>query len=266
MYLMKYLQLIVLCISGLVAVTTAHAQSAAPMAKVNGVVIPNARFDIVMKGLTAQGQKDTPETRKAVRDDLIKQEILAQEAIRKGLDKVPEIATQIKITRQSVLIRALQADFIKDHPVTEKELRKEYEAVSAATLGDQEYNPRHILVSTEEEAKDIITRIKKGSKFEQMAKDKSTDDGSKNKGGELGWTSARSYAQPFAEALVKLKKGQMTQQPVKTSFGWHIIRLDGMRPLKIPPFKEVKQKVQQRVLQRKFADYLEELRDKAKIE
>ncbi len=263
MHLMKFSQLIVLCISGLVAVTTAHA---APVAKVNGVAIPNARLELVMKGLSAQGQKDTPETRKAVRDDLIKQEVLSQEAIRKGLDKTPDIATQMTITRQSVLIRALQSDFIEHNKPTEKEVRKEYEAVTAASMGDQEYNPRHILVSTEEEAKDVIRSLKKGAKFDQLAKDKSTDDGSKNKGGELGWSSARSYAQPFAEALVKLKKGEITQQPVKTSFGWHVIRLDGIRPLKIPPYEEVKGKVLQRVLQRKFAAYLEELRSKAKIE
>ena len=263
MHLMKFSQLIVLCISGLVAVSTAHA---APVAKVNGVAIPNSRLELVMKGLSAQGQKDTPETRKAVRDDLIKQEVLSQEAIRKGLDKTPDVATQMKITRQSVLIRALQSDFIANNKPTDKEVRKEYEVVTAASMGDQEYNPRHILVSTEEEAKDVIRSLKKGAKFEQLAKDKSTDDGSKNKGGELGWSSARSYAQPFAEALVKLKKGEITQQPVKTSFGWHVIRLDGIRPLKIPPYEEVKGKVLQRVLQRKFAAYLEELRGKAKIE
>jgi peptidyl-prolyl cis-trans isomerase C len=260
---MKFLQLIVLCISGLLAVTTAYT---APMAKVNGVAIPNERLELVMKGLSAQGQKDTPETRKAVRDDLIKQEILSQEAIRKKLDKTPDIQTQIEITRQSVLIRALQSDFIANNQPSEKELRKEYEAVSAASMGDQEYNPRHILVSTEAEAKDIIASIKKGAKFEQLAKDKSTDDGSKNKGGELGWSSAKSYAEPFADALVKLKKGEMTQKPVKTSFGWHVIRNDGVRPLKIPPYEEVKDKVIQRVLQRQFAAYLEELRKKAKIE
>ena len=262
MHLMKFSQLIVLCISGLVAVSTAHA---APVAKVNGVAIPNSRLELVMKGLSAQGQKDTPETRKAVRDDLIKQEVLSQEAIRKGLDKTPDVATQMKITRQSVLIRALQSDFIANNKPTDKEVRKEYEVVTAASMGDQEYNPRHILVSTEEEAKDVIRSLKKGAKFEQLAKDKSTDDGSKNKGGELGWSSARSYAQPFAEALVKLKKGEITQQPVKTSFGWHVIRLDGIRPLKIPPYEEVKGKVLQRVLQRRFAAYLEELRGKAKI-
>jgi peptidyl-prolyl cis-trans isomerase C len=260
---MKFSQLIVLCISGLVAVSTAHA---APVAKVNGVAIPNSRLELVMKGLSAQGQKDTPETRKAVRDDLIKQEVLSQEAVRKGLDKTPDVATQMKITRQSVLIRALQSDFIAHNKPTDKEVRKEYEVVTAASMGDQEYNPRHILVSTEEEAKDVIRSLKKGAKFEQLAKDKSTDDGSKNKGGELGWSSARSYAQPFAEALVKLKKGEITQQPVKTSFGWHVIRLDGIRPLKIPPYEEVKGKVLQRVLQRRFAAYLEELRGKAKIE
>ena len=262
MQLIKFLQLIVLCVSSFLFVTT-HA---APLAKVNGVAIPQSRLELVMKGLTSQGQKDTPETRKAIRDDLIKQEVLAQEAIRKKLDKDPDISTQIMITRQSVLIRALQADFIKNNNPAEKELRDEYQAVTAASMGDQEYNPRHILVSTEAEAKDIIAKLKKGGKFEQIAKDKSTDDGSKNKGGELGWSSARSYTQPFAEALVKLKKGEITEKPIKTSFGWHVIRLDGMRPLKIPPFAEVKQKVQQRVLQRKFQAYLEELRGKAKIE
>lgn len=263
MQLIKFLQLTVLCMYGLVVVTTTHA---APLAKVNGVAIPKSRLELVMKGLIAQGQKDTPETRKSVRDDLIKQEVLAQEATRKKLDKDPDISTQIMITRQSVLIRALQADFIKNNSPGEKELREEYQAVSAASMGDQEYNPSHILVSTEAEAKDVIAKLKKGGKFEQIAKDKSTDDGSKNKGGELGWSSARSYTEPFAKALVKLKKGEITQKPVKTSFGWHVIRLDGMRPLKIPPFEEVKKKVMQRVLQQKFQAYLEELKGKAKIE
>ena len=263
MQLIKFLQLIVLYISTLIVATTIQA---APLAKVNGVAIPKSRLELVMKGLIAQGQKDTPETRNAVRDDLIKQEVLSQEAIRKKLDKDPDISTQIMITRQSVLIRALQADFIKNNNPAEKELREEYQAVSAASMGDQEYNPRHILLSTEAEAKDIIAKIKKGGKFEKIAKDKSTDDGSKNKGGELGWSSARSYSQPFAEALIKLKTGEITEKPVKTSFGWHIIRLDGMRPLKIPPFEEVKQKVQQRVLQQKFKTYLEKLKEKAKIE
>ncbi|TFH12536.1 MAG: peptidylprolyl isomerase [Nitrosomonadales bacterium] len=263
MQLIKFSQLIMLFIFGLVVVTTTHA---APAAKVNGVAIQNSHIELIVKSLATQGQKDTPEIRKAVLDDLIKQEVLAQEAIRKKLDKDPTVATQIQMSRQSVLIKALQADFIKNNDPSEQELRKEYEAVSAASMGDQEYNPRHILVSTEAEAKDIIASIKKGSKFEEIAGDKSTDDGSKNKGGELGWSSARSYAEPFAEAMVKLKVGEMTQTPVKTSFGWHVIRLDGMRPLKIPPFAEVKDKVQQSVLQRKFKEYLEELRGKAKIE
>ena len=263
MQLIKFLKLTAIFLPVLAVVTATHA---APVAKVNGKSIPNSRLELVMKNLVSQGQKDTPDTRKAIREDLIKQEVLSQEALRKKLDKDPDISTQIMITRQSVLIRALQADFIKKNDPSEKELRDEYQAVSAASMGDQEYNPSHILISTEAEAKDIIAKIKKGGKFEEIAKNKSTDDGSKNKGGELGWSSARSYAQPFAEALVKLKKGEITQNPVKSSYGWHVIRLDGMRPLKIPPFKEVKQKVQQRILQQKFQAYLEELKGKAKIE
>ena len=130
-------------------------------------------------------------------------------------------------------------------------------------MGDKEYKAHHILVATEAEAKDAIARIKKGGKFDKIAQEKSLDAGSKNKGGELDWSPAASYVQPFAEALTKLSKGQLTEQPVKTPFGWHVIRLDDVRPLKIPPFEEIKQNLAQRVLQRQFATYVADLRAKA---
>jgi peptidyl-prolyl cis-trans isomerase C len=265
MYLIKFLQLTALGVSGLVAVTAVQAQTGSTMAKVNGVAIPQSRIEFIMKARAAQDQPDSPEARKALREDLITEEVIAQEAKKKGLDKDPDFITQLEMARQTALVRAYQVDYIKNHPVSDEELRKEYETVKTQ-MGDKEYKAHHILVASEAEAKDIIARIKKGGKFEKIAEEKSLDTGSKNKGGELDWSPAASYVQPFAEALTKLTKGQLTEQPVKTPFGWHVIRLDDVRPLKVPPFEEIKQNLAQRVLQRQFAASVGELRSKAKVE
>ncbi len=265
MYFIKFSQLTALGISGLIAVTAVQAQTGSTMAKVNGVAIPQSRLEFIMKARAAQDQPDSPEARKALREDLITEEVIAQEAKKKGLDKDPDFITQLEMARQTALVRAYQVDYIKNHPVSDEELRKEYETVKTQ-MGDKEYKAHHILVATEAEAKDIIARIKKGAKFEKIAEEKSLDSGSKNKGGELDWSPAASYVQPFAEALTKMTKGQLTEQPVKTPFGWHVIRLDDVRPLKVPPFEEIKQNLAQRVLQRQFAASVGDLRSKAKVE
>jgi peptidyl-prolyl cis-trans isomerase C len=273
MRLIKFSQLMAMGISGLITVTTAQAQTAAvPMAKVNGVAIPQSRLEFIMKARATQGQPDTPEVRKALRDDLIAEEVIAQEALKKGLDRDPDIVAQLEIARQTALVRAYQIDYIKTHPVSDETMRKEYEALKTQ-MGDKEYKARHVLVATEAEAKDIIARIKRGKTpkesldiFVKIAKEKSTDTGSNNKGGELDWSPAGNYVAPFAEALTKLTKGQLTEQPVKTPFGWHVIRLDDVRPLKIPPFEEIKNNLSQRVLQRQFEAAVNELRAKAKVE
>jgi peptidyl-prolyl cis-trans isomerase C len=265
MRFMKFSQLTVLGIFSLIAVTTAQAQSASTMAKVNGVAIPQSRLEFIVKARAAQGQADSPETRKALRDDLIAEEVIAQDALKKGLDKDPDFTAQLEIARLTALVRAYQIDYVKNHPVSDEELHKEYDALKSQ-MGDKEYKAHHILVATEAEAKDVIARIKKGGKFDKIAQEKSLDTGSKSKGGELEWSPAASYVQPFAEALTKLNKGQLTEQPIKTPFGWHVIRLDDVRPLKIPPFEEIKQNLAQRVLQRQFATFVADLRAKAKVE
>lgn len=265
MRFMKFSQLIVLGIFSLIAVTTAQAQSGSTMAKVNGVAIPQSRLEFIVKARAAQGQADSPETRKALRDDLIAEEVIAQDALKKGLDKDPDFTAQLEIARLTALVRAYQIDYVKNHPVSDEELHKEYDALKSQ-MGDKEYKAHHILVATEAEAKDVIARIKKGGKFDKIAQEKSLDTGSKSKGGELEWSPAASYVQPFAEALTKLTKGHLTEQPVKTPFGWHVIRLDDVRPLKIPPFEEIKQNLAQRVLQRQFATFVADLRAKAKVE
>ncbi len=249
----------------MVVAVAAHAQSGGEVAKVNGVAIPQARLDLMVKAALAQGQPDSAEMRNALRENLIAEEILTQEAIKKGLDRDPDVNTQIDLARQAVLIRAYQADYIRNNQISEAELRKEYETVKTQ-MGDQEYNARHILVETEKEAKDIIAQIQKKAPFAKLAKDHSIDDGSKEKGGELGWSAAAVYVKPFADALQNLKKGQMTQQPVQTSFGWHVIQLDDVRKATPPAFEEVKKNMEQRILQRNFAATVESLRNAAKVQ
>jgi len=265
MHFTKLSRLTALGICGLIAATTVQAQSGSTLAKVNGVAIPQSRLEFIVKARTLQGQPDSPETRKTLREDLITEEVIAQEALKKGLDKDPDFITQLEMARQTALVRSYQVDYIKNHPVSDEELRKEYEAVKAQ-MGDKEYKAHHILVGSEAEAKDIIARIKKGEKLEKIAQEKSLDTGSKAKGGELEWSPAASYVQPFGEALTKLSKGQLTEQPVHTNFGYHVIRLDDVRPLKVPPFEEIKQNLAQRVLQRQFAAAVNDLRAKAKVE
>ena len=266
--------------------------NAAPMAMVNGVAVRQSRLDFIMKArVTLGGQRDSPEIRKALLDDLIAEEVIAQESLRKGLDptsgmSADEIASRIaaqdylrsglvrdreiiiagmEIARQTALVRAYQIDYIKTHPVSDEVMRKEYETLKTQ-MGDKEYKARHVLVTTEAEAKDIIARVKKGAKLGEIAQEESTDIGSKSKAGELEWSPAGNYVAPFAEALTKLSKGQLTDQPVQTPFGWHAIRLEDVRPLKIPPLEEIKNNLTRRVLERQYEGAVNELRAKARIE
>lgn len=264
MRLMRFSQIILVSFLGLAAMS-AYSQSGGVMAKVNGVAIPQARLDLMVKANVAQGQPDGPEMRKALRENLIAEEILAQEAIKKRLDLDPEVISQLEIARQAVLVRAFQADYIKNNIVSEDTLRKEYEMLKVQ-MGDKEYKARHILVGSESEALDIIAQLKKGGNFAKLAEQKSLDDGSKENGGELNWSPPAAYVRPFSEALVKLSKGGRTDLPVQTSFGWHVIELMDIRPMAIPAFEEVKQNIQQRVLQREFGTVVQDLRSKAKVE
>ena len=262
MYLRKFLLLMLVMITGLVITSSLFAQT---VAKVNGVGIPQARLDFMVKAAIAQGQQDSTELRNSLRENLIAEEIVAQEAIKSGLDKSSDVMTQIELARQAILVRAYQAEYIKNNAVGDDVLRREYEEVKSQ-MGDKEYKARHILIEKKKEAKDIIAALKKGGAFDKLAKEKSIDTGSKSNGGELGWSSAGAYVKPFADALQNLKKGNTTDQPVQTSFGWHVVRLEDVRPAVAPPFDEVKMNMQQRVLQRNFASTIQNLRNSAKVE
>jgi peptidyl-prolyl cis-trans isomerase C len=203
--------------------------------------------------------------RDAIKQELINREIVAQEAVKKGLDKRPEVVTQISLQRQAVLINAYLQDYLKAHPVSDDDVKKEYERVKASA-GGREYKVRHILVETEDEAKQIIAQLNKGASFEKLAGEKSKDQGSKDRGGDLDWATPARYVPAFGQAITKLKKGQLTDAPVQTQFGWHVIRLDDERPSKFPPLEEVKPQIEQQLRQQTVNKAFTELRAKAKIE
>ena len=236
----------------------------ATFATVNGKAIPKVRADALVAGQAAQGQPDSPELRKAVMEELVRREILTQEATKKGFDKKPEIQGQMDLARQGVLIGAYLNDYVQANPVSAADIQKEYEAIKAR-LGDKEYKVRHVLVEKEDEAKAIIDKLKKGEKFDELAK-QSKDPGSKDRGGDLGWANRAAYVKPFSDAMTLLEKGKYTQAPVKSDFGWHVIQLDDVRDLKVPDFEEAKPQITQRLQQAMVQKHIEDLRAKAKVE
>jgi peptidyl-prolyl cis-trans isomerase C len=249
-----------LLMSALVA-APAFAQN---VATVNGKAIPAAKVDQIVKQVVAQGkQADSPQLRDAVKKELIAREVMQQEAERQGVANRADVKAALDNARQSILTQAMMQDYIKKNPVKEADAKAEYERVKAQS-GGKEYHARHILVKTEDEAKAIIAKLKAGGKFEDLAKQ--SLDGSANNGGDLDWAPPSAYVPEFSAAMVKLNKGQYTDTPVKTSFGYHVIKLEDTRAAKVPPFEEVKQQIMQGLEQSKVVAYRDELVKKAKVQ
>ncbi|MDB5823667.1 MAG: peptidylprolyl isomerase [Herminiimonas sp.] len=234
------------------------------VAVVNGKPVPSARVDAMVKQMSTQGQPDTPQLRAMVKDELINREILIQEADRLGLSNSAEVKSQVEMARQSIVIRALVADYVKKSPVKDADLKAEYDKFKSQA-GDKEYHARHILVEKEDDAKAIVAKLKGGAKFEELAK-QSKDPGSAANGGDLDWASPASFVKPFSDAMVSLKKGEFTETPVKTQFGYHIIKLDDVRAAKVPTFEEVKPQIAEQMQQQRLQAYQQELKSKAKIQ
>ena len=241
------------------------ASAASGRVVVNGVTIPQSRIDAMNRELTAAGQPDTAERHKAVREELVNREILAQAASKRGLDKNPDIAAQMDMARQAVLVRALFEAEVKANPISDAQLQREYETFKTS-MGTNEYKVRHILVDKEDEARAIIAELNKGGDFAKLAKDKSKDPGSKENGGDLDWGPSARYVKPFADAVTGMQKGQTTATPVKTDFGFHVIRLDDVRALKVPEFAEIKEQFRQRAQQAQIQKFVMDLRQRAKVE
>ncbi len=242
----------------------AKAVKPAVVATVNGIAIPAVRADALLRSQLAQGQQDTEQLRTAVRNDLINREMLSQAAKKKGFDKKPEVNAQFELARQGILVNAYLQEFVAANPVRDEAVRNEYDNIVKA-MGSKEYKSRHVLVEKEEEAKDIVARLQKGEKFEELAK-QSKDPGSKDRGGDLGWSHPAGYVRPFADALVALEKGKFSASPVKSEFGWHVILLEDIRDLKHPAFDEVKPQIQQRLQQQILEKHIAELRARTKVE
>jgi peptidyl-prolyl cis-trans isomerase C len=245
--------------------TLAPTVLAQNVAIVNGKAVPMARVDALAQQVARSGRPVTPEMQGQLKEEVIAREIFMQEAKKQGLDTTEDFRTQMELARQTLLIRELFANYQKTSPVTDADIKAEYDKFAAANSG-KEYRARHILVEKEDEAKAIIAQLKKGGKFEEIAKKSSKDPGSGATGGDLDWANPSNYVPEFSQALIKLTKGQTTETPVKSQFGYHIIRLDDVRDAQLPKFDDVKPQIAQQLQQQKMSKYQEELRAKAKIE
>jgi peptidyl-prolyl cis-trans isomerase C len=251
-----------LALTTLLAVGTAQAQN---IAVVNGKPVPKARVEILIQQAEKAGQKVSPEMQVQARDQVVLREIFVQEAERRGIQASADYRAQMELARQSILIRQLFDDFKVKNPVTDEAAKVEYDKFKAQAAGT-EYRAAHILVEKEDEAKDLIKQIKAGAKFDDLAKKHSKDPGSGANGGDLDFAKPDAYVPEFSKAMTTLKKGEMTETPVKSQFGFHIIRLDDTREAQFPGFDDVKGQIKQRLEQVKVQQFQEGLRAKAKTD
>ena len=251
-----------LALTTLLAAGAAQAQN---VAVVNGKPVPKTRVDTLIQQAEKAGQKVSPEMQVQARDQVVLREIFAQEAERRGIQASADYRAQMDLARQSILIRQLFDDYKAKNPVTDEAAKVEYDKFKAQAAGT-EYRAAHILVEKEDEAKALIAQIKGGAKFDELAKKHSKDPGSGANGGDLDFAKPDAYVPEFSQAMTKLKKGEMTEVPVKSQFGFHIIRLDDTREAQFPSFDDVKGQIKQRLEQVKLQQYQEDLRAKAKTD
>lgn len=258
-------------LAALVAALTAPLSATAQnIAVVNGKAVPKSRADVLMQQVAKQaegsGQQLPPDLEKRVKDEVVLREIFVQEAEKRGLAASAEYKLQMETARQAILQRELFDDFRKKNPVTEAEQRAEYDKFKKQSAGGKEYRARHILVEKEDEAKALIAQLKGGANFEELAKKSSKDSGSAAKGGDLDWAAPGNFVPEFSNAMTALAKGGTSETPVKSQFGWHILRLDDVRDAQFPPFEEVKGQIVQHLEQQKMVTFREELKSKAKTD
>ncbi len=237
------------------------------IATVNGQAITQADFDQFIGLLSSQGAPDTPQLREQVKDEMINRAVMVQAAEKAGVNNKPAVQTELELARQGILVRALMADYLEQNPVTEADVKAEYEKLKAEEGDVLEYNVRHILVEDEATANNILQELKANpGAFDELAKAQSKDPGSAGRGGSLGWATADNYVGPFGQAVMDTPAGQMTAAPVQTQFGWHIVEVLDSRPLDFPPFEEVRTQLEEMMRQQVLMDYQESLRSAAKID
>jgi len=243
-----------------------EAAKATVVATVNGEKLSSGLFDTFMQAVTAGNTQEPPtdEQKGQMLDQLINMALAAQAGDKEGLAKDPKVAARLELLRMQILAEAASEKYVKAHPVSESELKAEYDAQIAAM--PKEYKARHILVEKKETADSIIRELQAGGDFSKLATTESKDQGSAKNGGDLGWFSPQSMVKPFSDAVAALQKGQYTQAPVQSEFGYHVIILDDVRSAEAPPFDQVKPQVEMFVQRKKLQEYLESLRKTAKIQ
>lgn len=244
---------------------TPPAEAAKPVAIVNGREIPALYAELVKREMAPQGQPENGQLDTRVKESLINLELLSRAAMDKGLDRDPRLAAAIDIRRKDQLAKAYLEDYVKAHPVTDAEVQALYDKAKTEAVGP-EYRARHILVATEAEANKILADLGKKVKFEDLAKKHSKDPGSAKNGGQLDWADRRVFVPEFSEALARLKKGETTRTPVKTQFGYHVIRLDDVRQPTLPPLDAVRGEIVRQIQQQRVRDAIQAVRGGAKIE
>lgn len=257
-------QMIWTAVAAAAIATLSFGASAQNVAIVNGKAVPSSRVEALKQQVARSGRPITPDVEDQIKEEVIAREIFMQEAQKRGLDATDEYKAQIELARQTILIRELFAEFQKTSAVTDADVQAEYDKFVAAN-GGKEYRARHILVETKEQAEAVLAALKKGGKFEDIAKKQSKDPGSGANGGDLDWAAAGNYVKEFSDAMVALNKGQVSS-PVQSQFGFHIIRLDDVREAQLPSLEEVKPQIVQQMTQQRMATFQQELRAKAKVE
>lgn len=253
-----------LMVTGIAVAEDKTKLPAGAAAVINGVTISTKTLDKIVKNNVAQGQTDTPELRKVILDELIARELFVQAANKQGLDKSAEVQERLAQIRQDVLIGALEKDYLTKHPITDADLKAEYDRQIALIGDSQEYNLKQIIVASEADAKAIIASLKKGESFEKLAKEKSLDP-SKAQGGDLGWVLSKQIIPEIANVLANMSKGSLTSSPIQTKLGWHVIKMEDSRPFKAPSFEESKTRLGQNLVQAKRLELLGKLRESAKV-
>ncbi len=248
--------------------TPASAADEEAIATVNGVAVPKSRFDLLLSSQTSQGQEDTPAFREELREIMITREVLVQEAERRKMNESDTYKAQLDAMQQQLLISLLFNELIVELEPSDEAKRAEYERIKEqnATAGEKQYHVRHILVDEEAEANDIIKQLDEGADFATLAEEHSTDTGSRENGGDLGWAEAGRYVKPFADAVVALGEGGTTTTPVKSDYGYHVIEVLGMRAPEFPAYEDVEEQLRKDMLTRSRDDLITRLRAEAKIE
>jgi len=236
------------------------AAPAGNIAVVNGHPIKAADLELVIRQIN---QKDTPELRAALRDKLIEFEVLTQEAKKRKITDREDVKFNADNAARNVVIGTLLREELEKHKLTDDQIKAEYDR-QKALAGEKEYKAHHILVDSEDQAKAIIAKLDKGEKFEDLAKG-TKDAGSAANGGELDWAPAGAYVKEFSDAMIKLDKGKYTATPVKSQFGYHVIRLDDVRAMQPPPFEQVKQRIADSLQQQQVKEFVEQLKKNATI-